>query len=147
MNWDEYFFDLIKVIKNKSKDERTKIGCIIAGPDNEIRSTGYNSFPRGINDYIAERQEPNEKKLWIAHAELNAICNAARVGIPLNGCTIYIIIPPCNICSQMIIGSGIKKIKFLKTAWENYSSPTYNKEVMEKSFVLLKEAGIELIGI
>ncbi len=69
MNWDKYFMSLVYLVALKSKDKRTKIGAVIIGPDNEIRSTGYNSFPRGIDDNVPERQIPDEKYFWFAHAE------------------------------------------------------------------------------
>jgi len=53
-----------------------QIGCVIVGPNHEIRSTGYNSFPRGIRDDVPERLERPAKYLWLEHAERNAICNA-----------------------------------------------------------------------
>ena len=61
MRWVEYFQNLAHQIKLKSKDERTQIGAVIVGKDKEIVSTGYNSFPRGIDDNIRERQERPEK--------------------------------------------------------------------------------------
>src|SRR5215217_4932412 len=53
--WDQYYFDICKVVSTRSKDPNTQIGCVIIGPNHEIRSTGYNSFPRGIRDDVAER--------------------------------------------------------------------------------------------
>ena len=56
MNWTDYFLSIAETIKQKSKDQRTKIGAVIVGSDNEIVSTGYNSFPRGIDDEQEDRQ-------------------------------------------------------------------------------------------
>ena len=64
MNWDEYFINIAEQVKLKSKDINTQIGVVVVGKDNEIVSTGYNSFPRGINDDIDERQERPEKYFW-----------------------------------------------------------------------------------
>ncbi len=64
MNWDTYFINIAEQVKLKSKDKNTQIGVVIVGKDNEIVSTGYNSFPRGINDDIDERQEKPEKYFW-----------------------------------------------------------------------------------
>jgi deoxycytidylate deaminase len=64
MNWKEYFRNIAHQVKLKSKDEKTQIGAVIVGEDNEIVSTGYNSFPRGISDDISERQERPEKYFW-----------------------------------------------------------------------------------
>src|SRR4051794_38843117 len=78
--WDQYYLDICKVVASRSKDPNTQIGCVIIGPNREIRSTGYNSFPRGIRDDVPERLVRPTKYLWIEHAERNAICNAARAG-------------------------------------------------------------------
>ena len=102
-SWDNYFFELLEVVRNKSKDRSTKVGAIIVGPDNEIRSTGFNGFPRKINDDIDERHERPDKYLWTEHAERNAIYNAVRMGVPLKGCTLYVYGFPCSDCARVII--------------------------------------------
>ena len=79
-SWDEYYLSICKIVATRSKDPNTQLGCIVVGPNHEIRSTGYNSFPRGIRDDVPERLERPTKYLWIEHAERNAICNAARAG-------------------------------------------------------------------
>ena len=104
MNWVEYFYNIAEQVKEKSKDERTKIGAVIVGKDKEIVSTGYNSFPRGIEDYKKERQERPEKYYWFEHAERNAIYNAARIGVSTKGCTMYLTCGiPCADCARGII--------------------------------------------
>ena len=111
MNWTEYFLNLAEQIKLKSKDQSTKIGAVIVGIDNEVLSTGYNSFPRGLNDNVPERQERPQKYFWMVHAEINAIINAARIGTPVKNSTIYLTCGlPCADCSKAIINAGIKKI-------------------------------------
>ena len=90
LDWDTYFMSLAYLVGMKSKDPRTKVGAVVVGPDNEIRSTGYNSFPRGMNDRVAERQVAPAKHLYFEHAERNAIYNAARMGQSLKGCRIYL---------------------------------------------------------
>ena len=92
--WDQYYLDICKVVSARSKDPNTQIGCVIIGPNHEIRSTGYNSFPRGIRDDVPERLVRPAKYLWIEHAERNAICNAARAGTATEGCTIFVEIMP-----------------------------------------------------
>ena len=69
MNWTNYFLNIAEAVKEKSKDQRTKIGAVIVGKDNEIVSTGYNSFPRGIDDDVEERQQRPEKYFWFAIAQ------------------------------------------------------------------------------
>ena len=68
MDWKDYFLNIAETVKEKSKDQRTKIGAVIVGNDNEIVSTGYNSFPRGIDDNQESRQVRPEKYYWIVHA-------------------------------------------------------------------------------
>lgn len=110
MNWDCYFFDLANAVSKRSKDRSTKVGCVIVGPDKEIRATGYNGFPRGIYDEAAERHERPEKYLWTEHAERNAIYAAARVGTPLKGSTAYTLIFPCMDCARGLIQAGIVEL-------------------------------------
>lgn len=86
MQWREYFIQLAEVVKLKSKDEHTQIGVVIVGSGNEIISTGYNSFARGVKDNVNKRQQRPEKYYWFAHAERNAIYNAARIGVSTKGC-------------------------------------------------------------
>lgn len=99
--------ELAMQIAQWSKDRSTRVGCVIVGPDNEIRSTGYNGFPRGVDDELDERHARPLKYKWTEHAERNAIYNAARVGMPLNGCRMYVPWFPCMDCARAIVQSGI----------------------------------------
>lgn len=111
MNWNEYFLNIAEQVKEKSKDRNTKIGSVIIGPDNEIVSTGYNSFPRGINDHIEERQQRPEKYYWMVHGEMNSILNAARIGVSTKGCRMYLTCGvPCSNCGRAIINAGITEV-------------------------------------
>jgi len=73
MNWQEYFLGIAEQVKLKSKDESTQVGAVIVGKGHEILSTGYNSFPRGLDDSRPERQERPHKYPYFEHAERNAI--------------------------------------------------------------------------
>ncbi len=107
-DWDRRFMDLAEHIGTKwSKDRSTALGCVIVGPDHEPRSFGYNGFPRGANDDIKARHERPLKYRWTEHAERTAVYNAARVGIPLKGCTAYVPWFPCTDCARAFIQSGI----------------------------------------
>ena len=111
MNWKEYFRGIAHQVKLKSKDRYTQIGAVVVGSDNQIVSTGYNSFPRGIDDSVDERQERPEKYYWFEHAERNSLYNAALIGVSTKGCTMYLTCGiPCSDCARGIINSGIKKI-------------------------------------
>lgn len=111
MNWHEYFINLAETVAIKSKDDSTQVGCIIVGPDHEVRGTGYNGFPRGVA-YNAERRKRPAKYYWTAHAEQNAVFHAARVGVPCKGCTLYLNYEPfvCCECAKALSGAGISRI-------------------------------------
>src|SRR5260370_34651295 len=102
--------DLAREIARWSKDRSGGVGCVIVGPDNEVRSTGFNGFPRGVNDEVESRHERPAKYKWTEHAERNAIYNAARVGIPIEGCRIYLPWFPCMECARAIIQTGIVEL-------------------------------------
>ena len=110
MTWDEYFLSIAKVVALKSKDQSNKIGAVIVGPGHEIRSTGYNGFPRGMDDDDPMKQERPLKYKYFEHAERNAIYNAARFGAVTEGCTMYCLWPPCSDCARAIIQAGITKL-------------------------------------
>jgi len=140
MNWDEYFINIAEQVKLKSKDEKTQIGVVVVGKDNEIVSTGYNSFARGINDDISERQDRPEKYFWFEHAERNAIYNAARIGVSTLGTTMYMTCGmSCSDCARAIINSGVSKIVLRKgkgakgDKWDESSI---------RSMKMFKEAGV-----
>jgi len=140
MNWDEYFINIAEQVKLKSKDKKTQIGVVIVGKDNEIVSTGYNSFPRGINDDVDERQERPEKYFWFEHAERNAIYNAARIGVSTLGTTMYMTCGmSCSDCARAIINSGVSKIVLRKG--KGAKGNKWN-ESAERSMKMFEEAGV-----
>jgi dCMP deaminase len=142
MKWDEYFINIAHQVKLKSKDERTQIGVVMVGKDNEIVSTGYNSFPRGLNDNLSERQERPEKYFWFEHAERNAIYNAARIGVSTLGTTMYMTCDiSCADCARAIINSGVSKVVFSRTTkqW-----PEIWLESWKRSLQMFQEAGVKI---
>lgn len=109
--WDVYFLNMCKVVASKSKDPSTKVGAIIVGPDMEIRSTGWNGFPRGVDDSPERYNDRPTKYSMVVHGEPNAICNAVRVGTPIKGCSLYVYpFFPCNDCAKFIIQAGIIEV-------------------------------------
>ena len=110
VSWDKYFMSFCNLISMKSKDESTNFGAVIVNHDNQIISTGYNSFPKGINDNVKERQKRPEKYEWFVHAEENAICNAAAIGNSTKFNKIYVNGMPCARCTRKILQAGIVEI-------------------------------------
>ena len=110
--WDKRFLALASHIAGWSKDPSTQVGCVVVGPDREIRSTGFNGFPRGIDDSIARLENRELKYPLICHAEENAIMHAARIGISLKGCTAYVTWPPCSRCARSLIQAGVDEVVY-----------------------------------
>ena len=108
--WDIRFLKLATHISEWSKDPSTKVGCVVVGPDREIRSTGFNGFPRGIQDSDDRLTNRDLKYPLICHAEENAIMHAARIGLALKGCTAYVTWPPCTRCARSLIQAGVSEI-------------------------------------
>ena len=113
--WDIRFLELAKHISGWSKDPSTKVGCVVVGEDREIRSTGFNGFPRGISDDNERLTDRSQKYPLICHAEENAIMHAARIGISLKGSTAFVTWPPCSRCARSLIQAGIKEIVYPET--------------------------------
>ncbi|HOH61221.1 MAG TPA: deaminase [Bacilli bacterium] len=142
--WLRYFINIAEQVKLKSKDRSTQIGAVIVGKDKEIRSTGYNSFPRGLDDEVPERQERPEKYYFFEHSERNAIYNAARVGIPLDESVIIVTSGiPCADCARAIINSGIKAV-YCKSICTTKNKEKWN-ESQEKALQMLKECKVDVI--
>ena len=141
--WDEYYLEICRVVAARSKDPNTQIGCVIVGPAHEIRSTGYNSLPRGIRDDIPERLVRPTKYLWMEHAERNAIYNSARAGTATEGCTIYVEIMPCMDCARAIVQAGISEAVISDERMSQYSSEYYD-EHFRKVEELFGEAKVRI---
>jgi dCMP deaminase len=111
-DWDARFLELARHISGWSKDPSTKVGCVVVGPDREIRSTGFNGFPRGIEDNVDRLANREMKYPLVCHAEENAIMHAARIGVALKGCVAYVTWPPCTRCARSLIQAGIREIVY-----------------------------------
>jgi dCMP deaminase len=129
LDWDEYFMATSYLISKRSSCERLNVGCVIT-KDKRIISTGYNGHIPGTphESYIIN----NHEQMTI-HAEVNAICHAAKTGTSLNNCIIYVTHFPCINCTKSLIASGITKIVYC----EDYK----NNDIVHK---LLKSKNIEI---
>ena len=110
--WDRRFLELAKHISEWSKDPSTKVGCGVVGADREVLSTGFNGFPRGIEDDLDRLEDRDRKYPLICHAEENAIMHAARIGVSLKGNTAYVTWPPCSRCTRSLIQAGLNEVVF-----------------------------------
>jgi dCMP deaminase len=120
ISWDGYFMGMAAIASFRSKDPNTQNGAYIVDPVTLIPlSVGYNGFPRGCSDdsfpWVRDGDKEYETKYpYSEHSERNAIYNAARKGISLEGSVIYLYSErgyyPCSDCARAIIQSGIKEV-------------------------------------
>lgn len=150
--WDRHFLELCVGHARMSKDPSTKVGAVVVGPDKEIRSAGFNGFPRGIEDSLERLSDRETKLALVVHGEMNAILAAARVGIPMKGCTMYLAATdasgvvwggaPCTRCTVEIIQAGIAEVvswpfKDVPSRW--LTDTTKAKELLTEAGVLFRE--------
>lgn len=139
--WDLRFLELAKLLSTWSKDPSTKVGCVVVGPDREVRSTGFNGFPRGIVDSEERLSNRELKYPLVCHAEENAVLHAARIGVSLKECVAYVYPwPPCTRCARALAQVGLKEVVYPKAS----VVPERWKDDFELSAMLLQEAGVLL---
>ena len=141
--WDLRFYELANFVAEWSKDINKKTGAVIVGPDNTEKTFGYNGFPRGANDEIGERYQKPLKYLWTEHAERNAILKAAKEGLKIDGCSMYVTYFPCSDCARAIIQSGIPKVYSPKP------DVTHHKwgKSWEEAILMFTECNVEIIWL
>lgn len=139
--WHNRFIELAQHAAQWSLDPSTKVGAIIVDREKNVRSIGYNGFPRNVEDSEERLNDRETKYKMVVHAEANAIATCARLGVRADGCTMYCTHFPCSTCCGIIIQAGIKKLyvpmpetDFLERWEADYKT----------SRVLLEEADIEI---
>jgi len=140
--WDEYFTKISEVVGERATCDRGRSGCVIV-KDKRILVTGYVGAPAGVahcdesghemHTVIHEDNTQSKHCIRTTHAEQNAIANAARGGVSVNGGTLYCHMTPCYTCAKILINSGIVRV----VAAKDYHASKRSKEVF-------KEANIKL---
>jgi dCMP deaminase len=135
VSWEEYFMNIAKQVATRSTCDRKHVGAVIV-KDKTILSTGYNGSIRSMPhcDEAGHLMENNHCVATI-HAEANAILQAAKNGVMINGAEVFITASPCWTCFKMVANAGIKKI---------YYGEFYRDE---RIFDVAKKLGIELTHI
>lgn len=137
-HWDSRFIKLSQYVAEWSEDTSRKVGAVVVGPENEIRSTGFNGLPRRVQNLESRNsREGGEKYYWFEHAERNAIYNAARNGVNLEGSRVYVNLFPCADCARGIIQAGIVEV----VAPEPLQEPRFY-DSMRVSMQMFDEAGV-----
>ncbi len=138
--WDRRFLELAKHISEYSKDPSTKVGAVIVDKQNRIISTGFNGFPKGVEDLEEDYANREIKYLKVVHAEANALMFARQ---DLTGCTIYTWpMMPCSTCGGLIIQSGIVRVVAPTLSLEHAERWGKNMKITAQMF---DEAGVELV--
>ncbi len=119
ISWDEYFMELMETVSKRATCDRGRSGCIIV-KGHQIVCTGYVGSPSGLDhcddvghlmkEVIDETGTTRSHCVRTIHAEQNAICQAAKHGISLEGTTLYCKMEPCRVCAMLIISSGIRTV-------------------------------------
>lgn len=117
--WDRHFYEDAVHVARKSKDRATKCGCVIVNQHQVVLTSGWNGFPRGVNDDIDARHERPAKYLWTEHGERNAIYNAAAEGVALRDSTAYVTGMPCCDCARALIQAGIRRLVTIEPDWNS----------------------------
>ena len=111
-SWDDYFMATAVLISTRSPCERLHVGCVIvSGGDrkNRIIAAGYNGFLPGT-PHVSRVREGHEQAT--VHAEQNAIADAARRGIPVEGSVAYVTHFPCINCAKILASAGISEVRY-----------------------------------
>jgi dCMP deaminase len=134
-SWDEYFMNIAREVATRSTCDRKHVGAVIVR-DRSILATGYNGSIRGLPhcDDVGHLMDEGHCVRTV-HAEANAICQAAKNGVRIDGAGIYVTASPCWSCFQLIVNGGIVRIVF----GEFYRDP--------KIYEFSRAAGIELVDL
>lgn len=121
--WDEYFQEIRTAVAKRATCDRGRSGCIIV-KDKQILATGYVGAPAGLphcdeighlmKEVLHEDGTKSKHCMRTAHAEMNAITNAARNGVKIEGATVYCQMTPCRTCAMAIINAGIKRVHCIR---------------------------------
>lgn len=142
IKWARRYIALADFVAQWSEDESTKVGAVIVDPSsNRVVSVGYNGFPRGVDQTIAERHERPTKYGFFEHAERNAIFNADQ---SVRGMVMYLNYAPesCEDCTRAVIQSGIKVLIGSSIPFKGKGHGTHY-HVRGTSDIMFDEAGVD----
>jgi len=142
-SWDEYFMEIANTVSKRATCNRGRSGCVIV-KDRQILVSGYVGSPVGLphcdevghqmKKMLHEDGSISEHCVRTVHAEQNAICQAAKRGIALEGSTLYCRMTPCRVCAMLIINCGIIRVVCEK----KYHAGVESEEMFAKAGVKLE---------
>lgn len=147
MKWHTRFMDMAKMVSTWSKDPSSQIGAVAINDERRILATGYNGFPKGIDDSEERLNNKSEKYPRIIHAEMNTLMNALYSGVSLKDATLYVYgLPVCPSCTKCVIQAGIKRVVIPATktdkgnwqqVWEEQSLPMFKESSVQVTLLML----------
>lgn len=142
-SWDEYFMEVMEAISKRATCDRGKSGCVIV-KNKQILVTGYVGSPMGLphcdevghqfKKMLNEDGSVSEHCVRTVHAEQNAVCQAAKLGVPIDGATVYCRMTPCRTCAMLLINCGIKRI----VCERKYHAGAESEEMLKKVGIALE---------
>lgn len=142
-SWDSYFLELVAAVATRATCNRGRSGCLIV-KDKRIICTGYVGSPSGLPhcdeaDHLLKKVVDDDGVIKMhcvrtIHAEQNAICQAAKHGISLEGATLYCTMEPCRTCAMLIASVGIQRVVCAK----RYHAAQDTREIFEKAGIVLE---------
>ena len=146
--WDARFMELARLVGTWSTCVRRNVGSVIV-KDKRIIATGYNGAPSGVESCVSKGFCLRDKMgiasgtraeyCYATHAEQNALVQAAKLGISVDGATIYVTHRPCGICTKLIINSGIKRIVYGHHYPDEFSMEILNQTDIEIDHIPYEE--------
>jgi dCMP deaminase len=140
-SWDSYFMQIACLVASRSTCLRRQVGAVIV-KDKQILSTGYNGSPSGLRhcgevgclrEILTVPPGERTEICRAVHAEQNALLQAARHGVAIEGADLYTSVQPCVLCTKMIINAGIKRVI--------YTNPYPDPMALD----MAEESGLELV--
>lgn len=137
-SWDEYFMEIAKLVSTRATCPRRSVGAIIV-KDRRILSTGYNGAAAGLPHCPPGGPEYDWPTgcmkaghcIRSLHAEQNALLQAAKIGVPCEGASIYVTCQPCNSCAKMIINAGIRRVIYEGDYPDEFSKELFRDAKLE----------------
>jgi len=136
-SWDSYFMSIAEAISKRGSCDRAQVGCVIVKDDRLLMAEGYNGSISGHDhcDVVGHLMHEGHCVRTI-HAEMNALLNAMKKGVSVQGCVAYVTHRPCPDCTKHLNQAGIKEIVY----FHNYRESRLHKH-FEKGLILTPFSG------
>jgi len=109
-SWDNQFMEIARITARRATCDRSHVGCVLV-VERRIVSTGYNgSFPGAVHCDEVGHHMVDGRCTRTVHAEMNAVADAARRGVSIEGATAYLTREPCPMCLKLLIAAGIFRV-------------------------------------